>query len=123
MVAATRPPKGTLVPGPLGKEATLRLQASAGTLLGGQATPVEADFSYTADAVDGAVELAGRATRAACDAAASSLRLQAVAGEGPLAWMDDSEARGWMAMATARAAVAGEARSRPPGVRRRPARR
>jgi hypothetical protein len=106
-VGVAKPPKGTLAPGPLGREATIRLAASAGTLLGGQTAPVEADYSSSADAAIGAVELAGRAARAACDAAGSSFRLQAVTDEGPLAWMDEAECRGWMAMTTARATVAG----------------
>lgn len=75
--AATRPPpQGTLLPGPLQKEAAVRLAASCSTLLGGAAQPPTADFASLADATDALPQVAGQACRQAADAYASAMRLQ-----------------------------------------------
>lgn len=106
-VAVERPPRGTLLPGPLEKEAIVRVSLTAGSLLGGQGVPVEADFGSLEDASIAAPLVVGQSVRGASDGAASALRLQAMTGSGPMSVMEQPEQYHWMAMATARSAVAG----------------
>ncbi|GAB4817100.1 hypothetical protein N2152v2_004146 [Parachlorella kessleri] len=105
-VAAERPPKGTLLPGPLQKEAGVRLTAGASSLLGGAGPPATADLAAARDATEALPALVAGAARAAASAYASAVRLQSMAGEGPLAWMDEVELRHWMTLAAARASLA-----------------
>ena len=105
-VAVQRPPRGTILPGPLQKEAALRLAVSIGSLLGGQGTPYDTDYASLEDAVMAAPQAVGPAARAACDAAASAMRLQAMTGTGPMSAMQQPEQDHWMAMSAARSAVA-----------------
>lgn len=70
------PLQGTVLPGPLQKEAAVRLTLSAASLLGGPAAPLSEDYSKASDAEEALPALAGREARAAADVYASSLRLQ-----------------------------------------------
>ncbi|PSC67518.1 hypothetical protein C2E20_8825 isoform B [Micractinium conductrix] len=108
-----RPPRGTLLPGPLQKEASVRVAASCATLLGGAAAPDPSDFASLAEAREGLPRVAGQACRAAADAYASAMRLQSMAGEGVLQWIDDTELQHWAAVAAARASVAAVAAGEP----------
>ncbi|KAI7840808.1 hypothetical protein COHA_005454 [Chlorella ohadii] len=105
-LAVERPPRGTLLPGPLQKEAAVRLAASCSTLLGGAAQPPPADFASLADATDALPQVAGQACRQAAEAYASAMRLQSMTGEGVLQWIDDTELNSWAQAAAVRAAVA-----------------
>ena len=68
--------QGTLLPGPLQKEASVRLTASCSTLLGGSPVPVSANFANLADAREALPQLAGAACRLAADSYCSAMRLQ-----------------------------------------------
>ena len=68
--------QGTLLPGPLQKEASVRLIASCSTLLGGSPVPVSADFASLADAREALPQLAGEACRLAAESYCSAMRLQ-----------------------------------------------
>lgn len=65
-----------MLPGPLQKEASVRLAAAVTTLLGGTAAPPPADFASLADAEEALPRVAAEACRAAGDAYASAMRLQ-----------------------------------------------
>jgi len=105
-VAVQRPPRGTLLPGPLEKEAAVRLSTTTGSLLGGQGSPINMDYASLDDARMAAPGAVGPSVRSACDAAASAMRLQAITGSGPMSAMEQPEQDHWMAMATARSVVA-----------------
>jgi hypothetical protein len=105
-VTVQRPPRGTLLPGPLEKEASLRLSVTTGSLLGGQESPYDSDYASLEDAVMAAPNAVGPSVRTACDAACSAMRLQAMTGSGPMSAMEQPEQDHWMAMAAARSAVA-----------------
>lgn len=68
--------QGTLLPGPLQKEASVRLTASCSTLLGGSPVPVSADFASLADAREALPQVAGEACRLAAESYCSAMRLQ-----------------------------------------------
>jgi len=104
-VTVERPTKGTILPGPLHKEATVRLILGAGSLLGGPGTPAASDFASHEDAKMAVSKLVGSKVRIACDDISSVLRLKSMANEGPMASMDQPEQEHWMAMTTARTAV------------------
>lgn len=74
--AALPQPQGTLLPGPLQKEAAVRLAASCSTLLGGAAQTPPADFASLADASEALPQVAGQVCRQAAEAYASAMRLQ-----------------------------------------------
>lgn len=77
--------QGTVLPGPLQKEASVRLTASCSTLLGGGLEPVSADYANLADASEALPQLAGEACRLAADSYCSAMRLQVRACLGVLA--------------------------------------
>lgn len=112
-VRVERPPKGTLLQGRLQKEASVRVAVTAGSLLGGAGVEITADFTSLDDAVAAMPALVGAKARAASDGLMSALRLQALAGDGPMSAMEQPEQEHWMAMTAARTAVvalkAGEA--------------
>lgn len=68
--------QGTVLPGPLQKEASVRVASLCSTVLGGPAQPGPADFASCADAGDALPRLAGEVCRQAADAYASAMRLQ-----------------------------------------------
>ncbi|PRW44890.1 apoptotic chromatin condensation inducer in the nucleus-like isoform X1 [Chlorella sorokiniana] len=105
-LAVERPPKGTTLPGPLQKEAVVRLAASCSTLLGGAAQLPPVDYASLADAGEALPQVAGHACRQAAEAYASAMRLQSMTGEGVLQWIDDTELNSWAQAAAVRAAVA-----------------
>ncbi|KAL4448648.1 hypothetical protein ABPG75_005867 [Micractinium tetrahymenae] len=112
-LAVERPPKGTLLPGPLQKEASVRLSGLCSTVLGGPAQPPPADFASLADAAEALPRVAGELCRQAADGYASVMRLQSMAGEGVLQWIDDTELQHWAFAGAARAAVAALAATQP----------
>jgi hypothetical protein len=105
-VSVGRPPRGTLIPGPIQREAAVRITATAGSLLGGPGAPLHADFASLEDARAGAPAAVAAVARAGADAAASALRLKSMTGEGPMAAMETPEQDAWMALAAARAGAA-----------------
>lgn len=107
-VSLSRPPRGTLLPGPVEREATLRAALVAGTLLGGS-REATVDYAGLPEATEALVEAAAQQCRAACDAYATALRLRGMAGEGPLQWMEDPELQHWLAVGAARGTVAAAA--------------
>ena len=106
-VAVERPPKGTIIAGALQRDASIRVLVGSGSLLGGQVPWTVADFSSPDDAGAAVPALVAQQARAACDAAASAMRLQSMTGQGPMSAMDQPEQDHWMAMAAARTTVAG----------------
>lgn len=104
-VLVSRPPKGTLLDGPLAKEATLQFAIDAGTLLGGRAGTAVSRFGSSADADEALPALVAGQCHAATEAYESSARLQAMTGEGPLSAMAEAELRHWMALSTCRSSI------------------
>lgn len=84
--------QGTVLPGPLQKEAAVRLAASVATMLGGTAAPDPVDFASLADARDALPGVVGQACRQAAEAYASAMRLQVGAGRG---WAGREQRRSW----------------------------
>ncbi|KAK9815884.1 hypothetical protein WJX72_011277 [[Myrmecia] bisecta] len=102
--AVLRPPKGALTEGRVPKEATVKVEVSAQTPL---TEPQSQACLYTSvrAAEEDAVRLAATAAAAACESYASAVRLQALAGQGPLEVMDEVELQHWMRVAACRAAA------------------
>lgn len=105
-VTVEHPPVGTIVPGIVPQEAVLRVGVSTGSLLGGTPQIMSEDYASLDDARRAAPRLITNQARAACDAIISAFRLQEMVGEGPLKVMALPEAEHWMAIATARSAIA-----------------
>lgn len=110
-LSISRPPKGTVMPGPLQKEAAFRVSCNSGTLVGGASLPTHFDFATADDCFEALPSIVGNQARAACDAYSSSLRLQSMTGEGPLKWLDDVELRYWMYISAMRTAISVLSRS------------
>ena len=72
--------QGAVTSGRIPREATLQLSVEMSTALTNETTASEL-FRDTADASNGAVELAGRASRAATEQYQSALRLQNLTGQ------------------------------------------
>ena len=107
-------PQGTVLPGPLQQEASVRVRGSCGSLLGGEAVGVEGDYSAPPDAGEALPYLLGGLAASAAQAHASALRLQSLGGGGgALDWMDETELQAWGARAATHAAVAALAAARP----------
>jgi hypothetical protein len=103
-VTISRPPKGTLLPS--GQEASVRLSINAGSLLGGGQVNVVEDFGSIQDTRESSARVTSSACRAACEAAQSALRLQAMTGSGPLSIMETPEVDNWMALCVAKTSLA-----------------
>lgn len=106
-VTAVKPPAGTLVPGPLENEAKVQLNTTASTLVGGATSPASVLYTSPADAAEDLPRAIGQQIKAASDACASAMRLQAMTGAGPLEVMEESELQHWLALSAARATVKG----------------
>lgn len=105
-VDATRPPKGTTMPGPLQRDATVRVTIAARSLLGGVCHDAVHDYESIDDAKQGVLRASGLQAKNAVDAAFSTLQLQAMTGEGPMASMEKPEQDHWMSVAVARTGIA-----------------
>jgi len=95
-VSVLRPESGTLMPGPLQQEAGARLLVDASCLISGSVGPVQIDYEQISDLLEDAPKVLGSTMKKITDNIESTLRLQAMNGEGPLALMDDPEVRNWM---------------------------
>lgn len=101
-ISITRPPKGTMTSGRFPAPALLQLSAAFGSTLGGQSGTTSAAFASIPTAHEGIIAVIGAAAGAAANDFASALRLQALAGSGPLQVMDEGELQLWVHVATMR---------------------
>ncbi|KAK9827325.1 hypothetical protein WJX81_005191 [Elliptochloris bilobata] len=109
-VDVSRPAPGTLTEGRLPKPAIVTIAITLGSALGGQASAASEAYASINTANEGALTLAGQAAAAAAERYASSVRLQALGGQGALMAMEEVELQHWMRAATVRTAV-GSARA------------
>jgi hypothetical protein len=106
-VGVSVPPAGTLLPGPMQEEATIRLEIQINSLLGGSGVPCERDFENANDLAAAAPAAVATAALSAARDVASALQLQKMSGEGPLMLMETPEVDHWIRAAAARTALNG----------------
>ena len=109
-VTASRPPRGTMIPGPLDKEAQVQVVVTCGSLLSGSIEPLVVSYASQSDALESIGQAVARQCSVAAEAHASAIRLQGMASASgnttsPLSWMDEVELRYWRDIAATRAAV------------------
>ena len=105
-IVVVRPPPNTFIAviGSLQKPATVRVDISAGSLLGGGMGDVQSfDYLSVEDALSVAsIRQVASVIKTAADATTTALRLQAMTDSGPMATLEQPEQEHWMAVATAR---------------------
>ena len=106
MLSAQRPPTRTILPGPLEKEATIRISTQIGSLLGGTTPRSHHDFSNYDDVFRALPDIVSEEARKSSDLLLSALRLQAMAGEGAMAHLQTFEQEYWMYLTSAKTSIA-----------------
>lgn len=109
-VTSLRPPKGTMIPGALDKEAQVQVAVTCGSLLSGSMEPLVVNYASQSDATESIGQVVARQCSVAAEAHASAIRLQGMASASgattsPLSWMDEVELRYWRDVAATRTAV------------------